>query len=252
VRRRIATDAALVVALMAQACGGDDDDAREELVVSAASSLTEPLEAYGETTDADEKFSFAGADELAAQIRRGAPVDVFASANTSLPDALFDEGLVEKPEVFISNQLVLAVPAGSDVVGLGGLEREDVDLVIGAEGVPVGDYTREVLGKLPEDASDVILGQVRSEEPDVKSIVGKLVAGAADAGFVYASDVDATNGDLVAIELPSSLEPVVTYGAAEVADAENPEGAQGFIDSLVRGEAHELLLEAEFLEPEGE
>jgi len=83
----------------------------------------------------------------------------------------------------------------------------------------------------------------------VKSIVGKLVAGAADAGFVYASDVDATNGDLVAIELPSSLEPVVTYSAAVVSDSENPEGAREFIDSLVDGEAHELLLDADFLEP---
>lgn len=248
-RRRIATGAALVVALMAQACGGDDDDAREELVVSAASSLTEPLEAYGETTDADEKYSFAGSDELAAQIRKDAPVDVFASANTSLADALFDEGLVEKPEVFISNQLVLAVPADSNIRDVGGLVSDDVDFVIGAKGVPIGDYAREVLGKLPIDTSAAILSKVRSEEPDVKSIVGKLVAGAADVGLVYASDVNATNGGLVAIELPPNLEPVVTYSAAVVSDSENPEGAREFIDSLVDGEAHELLLDADFLEP---
>ena len=234
-------------------CGGDEGEgAVDTLIVSAASSLTEPLEAYGETTDTDERFSFAGSDELAAQIRKGAPVDVFASATTSLPDALFEEGLVEEPEVFISNQLVLAVPSDSPIVGLGGLEREDVDLVIGAEGVPVGDYTRDVLDKLPAGASAAILDKVRSEEPDVKSIVGKLVAGAADAGFVYASDVSATNGELIALELPPDLEPVVAYSAAVVRDAGNPKSAQEFVDSLVDGEAHDLLLDADFLEPEGE
>jgi molybdate transport system substrate-binding protein len=252
-RRKRAPFFAVVIAvpLALAGCGGDgeENDGDGTLVVSAASSLTEPFEAYGESTEADESFSFAGSDELAAQIRKGAPVDVFASANTSLPETLSEEGLVEKPEEFISNQLVLAVAADSEITGLGGLVRLDVDLVIGAEGVPVGDYTREVLGRLPGDAAAAILEQVRSEEPDVKSIVGKLVAGAADAGFVYASDVAATNGDLVGIELPASLEPVITYGAAVVSDAENPEEAQEFVDSLVSGEAHDLLLEAGFLNP---
>ncbi len=243
------------VGLALAGCGGN------ELTVSAASSLTEAFEAYGETTEIDESFSFAGSDELAAQIRKGAPVDVFASANTSLPDALFEEGLVEKPEVFISNELVLAVPEDSalhsyelpEASPLKFLaEVSDFDLVIGARGVPVGDYTREALAKLTPGNEKAILANVRSEEPDVKSIVGKLVAGAADAGFIYASDVDATNGELVAIELPPELEPVVAYGAAVVADSEHPEAAQAFLDSLVDGKAHEMLLKAGFLEPKGE
>ena len=39
--------------------------------------------------------------------------DVFASANTKLPDALYRKGLVEKPVVFAANRLVLAVPKDS-------------------------------------------------------------------------------------------------------------------------------------------
>ena len=57
------------------------------------------------------QLSFAGSDELAAQIRAGAKPDVFAAANTKLPDELFAEGLVERPRVFAANKLVLAVPA---------------------------------------------------------------------------------------------------------------------------------------------
>ncbi|HYH61467.1 MAG TPA: molybdate ABC transporter substrate-binding protein [Solirubrobacterales bacterium] len=247
-RRLGACAAAAAIALAG--CGEDDEEeAPDELTVSAAASLTEPFEAYGETTESEERFSFAGSDELAAQIRKGAPVDVFASADTSLPDDLFQEALVEEPEIFISNQLVLAVPSDSNIASIGDLVRDDIDLVIGADGVPVGDYTREVLGGLDSGIENAILANVRSEEPDVKSIVGKLVAGAADAGFVYASDVNAAGEDLTAIELPEDLEPVVTYGVAVHSDAENPEGAQEFIDSLVDGEAHQLLLDADFLEP---
>lgn len=234
-------------------CGGDEDGSEgDALVVSAASSLTEPLEAYGDQTDADEKYSFAGSDELAAQIRKGAPVDVFASANTSLPDDLFEEGLVEEPQDFISNQLVLAVPNDSSITTFADVANPDVDLVIGAEGVPVGDYTREYLSNLLGNGAQPYLDRVRSEEPDVKSIVAKLAAGAAEAGFVYASDVNAAGRELKAVALPRRGSTIVTYGAAVVADAGNPEAAQEFVDSLVNGEAHDLLLDADFLEPEGE
>ncbi len=235
-------------------CGGDDtgDQETQELTVSAASSLTEAFEVYGEETEVEEKFSFAGSDDLAAQIRQGAPVDVFAAANTSLPEALYEEGLVEEPTTFIANELVLAVPEDTNITSIGDLTRSDRDLVIGAEGVPVGDYTREVLGGLDSGVESSILANVRSEEPDVKSIVAKLVTGAADAGFVYASDVDAAGGELVAIELPAELQPVVEYGVAIVSDSADPEAAQEFIDGLLDGAGRDALLDAGFLPPEGE
>ena len=117
--RRLALAAVLTLTIGLAGCGGDDDESDEsdeetqELTVSAASSLTEAFEVYGEETEIEERFSFAGSDDLAAQIREGAPVDVFASANTSLPDALFEEGLVDEPTTFIANELVLAVPKDS-------------------------------------------------------------------------------------------------------------------------------------------
>ena len=77
--------------------------------------------------------------------------------------------------------------------------------MIGAESVPVGVYTREVLGGCPPAQEKKILANVRSEEPDVKGVVGKLTQGAADAGFVYLTDVD--RRALKAIELPPELQP---------------------------------------------
>ena len=81
-----------------------------DLTVSAAASLKTAITDYGRFDAATVRASFAGSDELAAQIRQGVQPDVFASANTKLPDELYTEGLVEKPVVFAANELVLAVP----------------------------------------------------------------------------------------------------------------------------------------------
>jgi molybdate transport system substrate-binding protein len=235
-------------ALALAGCGGGDDT----LTVSAAASLKKALTQYGgQFEDAKARFSFAGSDELAAQIRKGAKPDVFASANTKLPDELYKEGLVEKPVTFAGNRLVLAVPASSDagIASLRDLEKAGTKLAIGSESVPVGSYTRTVLGKLPESESSAILKNVRTEEPDVAGIVGKLTQGAVDAGFVYISDVRATGGKLKAIELPESLQPTVAYGAAAVKGAKNRDAAKTFVDGLLDGDGKRALDDAGFEPP---
>ncbi len=236
--------------LMLTACGSGEESGAD-LTVSAASSLTEAFEDYDGDFAGDARFSFAGSDELAAQIRAGAPVDVFASANTTLPEDLYADGLVEKPVAFARNRLVLAIPAGSRIDALGDLSQSGIDIVVGAEGVPVGDYTRAVLAGLANPLRRSIFAAVRSEEPEVKGIVGKLVAGAADAGFVYVTDVAAAGDELRAVRLPPVLEPEVVYGIAVVADSDDRELAEEFISGLLEGHGAEDLLEAGFLRPGG-
>jgi molybdate transport system substrate-binding protein len=240
--------AALVVALALSGCGSGEDT----LTVSAAASLKDALTGYGARFDeAKARFSFAGSDELAAQIRKGARPDVFASANTKLPDELYKEGLVQKPVTFAGNRLVLAVPASSDaaIASLKDIGKAGTTLAVGSEGVPVGSYTRTVLAKLPESESSAILKNVRSEEPDVAGIVGKLTQGAVDAGFVYISDVRATGGKLKAIELPESLQPTVAYGVAIVKDARHEDAAKTFVDGLLDGAGRDALDAAGFEPP---
>jgi molybdate transport system substrate-binding protein len=238
----------LAVALALAGCGSGDDT----LTVSAAASLKKAFTQYGgKFEDADARFSFAGSDELAAQIRKGAKPDVFASANTKLPDELYEEGLVEKPVTFASNRLVLAVPASSDagIASLKDIEKPGTSLAIGSETVPVGAYTRTVLSKLPESESSAILKNVRSKEPDVAGIVGKLTQGAVDAGFVYLSDVRATDDRLKAIELPESLQPAVAYRAAVVKGAKHGDAAEAFVDGLLDGDGKQALDDAGFEPP---
>jgi molybdate transport system substrate-binding protein len=249
-RAPIAALAAIVASSVAAGCGGSDDRG-DELVVSAAASLEPAFLGYAGAAGIEAKQSFAGSDELAAQIRQGLTPDVYAAANTALPGELNREGLVGEPVVFASNRLVLAVPAGSGIGSLDDLAGGEVAIAIGEEGVPVGDYTREVLAGLPSEQRAAILDRVRSEEPDVSGVVGKLIQGAVDAGFVYVTDVVATGGTLEAIELPSKLEPEVGYGAAVVDGAADPEAAREFVDGLLDGPGAEALRGAGFGPPPG-
>ena len=169
----------LVLALAA--CGDGDEEApseRSQLTVSAAASLKTAFTRYGRRlSGARARFSFAGSDELAAQIRQGVKPDVYAAADTELPEQLFAEGLVEQPTVFAGNRLVLAVPAG-DAVGdrwpqrLGQVDR--VQRPVGRTdvgGVEEAGVDRP-LGQLAGDAANV-----RSEEPTLARIASLWPAG---------------------------------------------------------------------------
>jgi molybdate transport system substrate-binding protein len=239
----------LLVALLAAlaGCGGDDsggDGGNAPLVVSAAASLTGALTSCSKQFDgAQVRLSFAGSDELAAQIRQGVKPDVYAAANTKLPDQLASEGLLDKPVRFATNELVIAVPDDSDISSLDDLAKPGVKLVIGSETVPVGTYTRTVLDKLPADQEKKVMDNVRSNEPDVKGVVGKLTQGAADAGFVYRTDL--VDG-LKAVTLPADLQPVVEYGSGVVKGAKNPDAAKRYIDGLTDGACADALQKAGF------
>lgn len=237
---------ALFVALIS-GCGTEGGG--DEVIVSAASSLEVPFTEYGETLDTEVSQQFAGSDELAAQIRNGAKPDVYASADVRYTDQLFEEGLVEKPVEIASNRLVLAVPADSDINFVTDLTEPGLKIVVGDDSVPVGVYTAEYLAKLPPDVADGIEANVRSREPEVSSVVGKLTQGAADAGFVYETDVIAAEGELKSIPIPDEVQPDIAYAAAVVKDSENPEGGQVFIEGLVDGEGATLLREAKFISP---
>lgn len=242
----VVATALLLTSLVGCATGGPGPDGEgAALTVAAASSLTDVLRSYGELAPGRERFSFQGSDQLAAQIRTGAEPDLFASASLDYPRALAEEGLVSEPVAFASNRLVVAVPAGSSISSLDQLAGEGVDLVIGAPGVPAGDYAREAIAGLPAPVRAGIEAKVRSQESDVRAVVGKVSQGAADAGFAYASDVAAIEG-LRAIELPARLQPPIAYAIAVVSSSDQPERARDFIEGLTSKRGRRLLAQAGF------
>jgi molybdate transport system substrate-binding protein len=231
---------ALALLGMFSGCGGDE--ARSEpLAVYAAASLAEVFPEI----DANARFSFAGSDELATQIREGAPADVYAAASSKYPQELFEEGLVDEPATFATNTLVLIVPAENP----GGIESvEDVlqpgtRLVVAAEGVPVGDYTRTVLETLGLSAA---LDNVVSNEDDVKGVAGKVALGEADAGFVYATDVTPVADEVRAIALPEDAQPPIEYQVTVIADTDDRQAAGAFVERLLGAEGRQALADAGF------
>ena len=210
--------------------------------VFAAASLTEVLPKVSPGS----RYQFAGSNQLAFQIRNGAPADLFASASPVYTQDLFRDGLVEKPRLFATNSLVLAVPRSNpakirSVQDLA--KRPKLKLVVAGAKVPIGLYTREVLKRL---GLLRVLRKAVSQEPDVKGIVGKLAFGQADAGFVYATDVRAASSRLTAIPLPVRAQPTVRYEIAIVKGTSNRASALEFVADLLDEEGRRELRRAGF------
>ena len=224
-------------------CGGGDAGS-EPLDVYAAASLAEVFPEI----EPDANFSFAGSDELATQIREGAPADVYAAASSRYPQQLYEEGLVDEPATFTKNRLVLVVPKAnpSGIESVEDLLQPGTRLVVAAEGVPVGDYTRTVLETLGLEKA---LDNVVSNEDDVKGVTAKVSLGEADAGFIYATDVTPVADRVLAFELPDHSQPAIEYQVAVVADSDDKAAAEEFVEKLLGEEGRAALESAGFVVP---
>lgn len=235
---------ALVVALVAASLTLPAAAGTVRPTVYAASSLTGVFPRI----DSRARFSFAGSDSLALQIRQGAPADVFASASPKYTQYLYRRRLVEKPRVFARNRLVLIVPRSNPagIRAISDLTRPGIRLVLAAPAVPVGAYARQVLARLGLAAA---LRNVVSEEQDVKGVVGKVVLGEADAGLVYVTDVKPVAGKVRTIAVPARGQPAVSYEIAVVASSRRKAAARAFVSRVLGEVGRGHLAAAGFLLP---
>src|SRR5579862_7563720 len=192
------------------------------ITVYAAASLTDVFPAI----DAAPNYSFAGSNALAAQITLGAPADVFASANTSIPATLYAKGVIEKPVNFTRNTLVIVVPKSNPagITSIYDLTKPGVSIDIAASGVPVGSYTLQILGQM--NLTKPVLANVVSQETDVREVLSKVALGQVDAGFVYSTDAQTVPGQVSVIKVPAWAQPKVTYAMAVVTKSPNQAAAQ--------------------------
>ena len=215
---------------------------RAQITVYAAASLTNVLPRIDPTP----MYSFAGSNTLAVQIQLGAPADVFASANTTLPSRLFAEGLVSKPVVFTRNALVLVVPRANPagIKSVYDLRRPGTKFVIAGPAVPVGAYTIQILRNMRLTS---VLRNVVSRETDVREVLAKVAAGQVDAGFVYSTDAKTVPGQVTVIKVPAWAQPKVTYAMAVVTKSPNQAAAKAFINEVLSKAGQAKLLSYGFL-----
>jgi molybdate transport system substrate-binding protein len=233
-----------LAALCASAVAASADArAHAQLTVYAAASLTDVFPRI----DSSQKYSFGGSNTLAAQITQGAPADVFASANMTLPTQLYAKGLCSKPVVFTRNTLVIVVPRSNpaDIHGVYDLTKSGVKLDVAGPGVPVGSYTLQILKNM--NLSAAVQANVVSQETDVREVLSKVALGEADAGFVYSTDARTAPGRVTVIKVPAWAQPKVQYGICVVAAGSNKLGAQAFVDRVLSKAGQAKLLAAGFL-----
>ena len=212
--------------------------------VFAAASLAEVFPKI----DRGARFSFAGSNTLALQIRQGAPADVFASAAPDFTRELYREGLVEKPRFLAFNRLALIVPRSNPagIRSVYDLNRDGIKLVVAGSRVPVGSYTRTVLRNLGLSSA---LKNVVSQESDVKDVLGKVVLGETDAGFVYVTDARVATAQLRTIAIPVFAQPKVRYEIAVVTDSSNRTAARAFVARVTATRGRALMSQAGFRFP---
>ena len=216
--------------------------ADDQPIVFAAASLTGVLPRIAP----EAQFSFAGSNQLAQQIKQGAPVDVFLSASPKYTQDLYRAGLARKPVPFATNTLVVIVPKSNSasIQAIGDLARRPkLRLVVAGPQVPVGLYTRRVLKRLGMLS---VLRRAVSLEPDVKGIVAKVALGEADAGFVYATDARAVATKVITIPIPARAQPRVLYEVAVLTHTSRPDAALAFVVTLLSPDGHRELRAAGF------
>jgi molybdate transport system substrate-binding protein len=216
--------------------------AKATATVFAAASLTDAFPKIAPGA----RFSFAGSNTLAAQIKQGAPTDVFASANMTLPQQLYDAKLCSKPVVFTRNTLVVIVPSSNPakIHSVYDLRRKGIKLVVAAPGVPVGSYTVQILKNMNLSG---VLANVVSRENDVREVLAKVALGEADAGFVYSTDAKTVPKKVRALKLPAWAQPKVQYGICVVSASHNQPAASAFVKKVMGKSGQRILVRYGFL-----
>jgi molybdate transport system substrate-binding protein len=227
-----------------------------DIIVSAASSLTNAFNDIGrefEKANPGHKvlFNFAGSGALLQQIARGAPVDVFASADQDTMDKALAQNLIVRSSRvdFTRNTLVVVVPADAGLVitNLQGLSAESVKRIAisNPETVPVGKYAKAALeaADLWEGLKDRMINT-----QNVRQSLDYVARGEVDAGFVYATDAAAMPGRVKAL-FPVATQTPITYPIAAVKGNGKENLAVKFIEFVKSGVAQGILARYGFLKP---
>jgi molybdate transport system substrate-binding protein len=227
-----------------------------EVTVSAAASLTDAFKAIAQKFEASTpntkvSLNFGASGALLQQIAKGAPVDVFASADQETMDSAEKQALLKAGERkdFVSNTLVLVVPKDSTrpMAKLDDVAQPAVKKVaVGAPAsVPVGRYTKRALesAKLWTAVEPKMINT-----QNVRQSLDYVARGEVDAGFVYATDA-ALMKDKVKLAFSVPLDVRITYPIALMAASTNPTEAKQFMEFVMSPTGQAILAKFGFSKP---
>lgn len=227
-----------------------------ELTVSAAASLTNAFREIAPLFESAHpghrlQLNFAPSGALLQQIARGAPVDVFASADQETMDQAQAQGIVKAAQRrnVVSNTLVVVVPAGAARVpaALKDLAQPAFQRIALGQpaSVPMGRYAKAALerdGLWPAIEPKVIGAQSPRQALDY------VARGEVDAGFAYTTDAALMPGK-VRVALAVKTATPILYPAAPLAASPNAALAQQFVDFLLTPSAQAVFARHGFGRP---
>ncbi|MGJ3252312.1 MAG: molybdate ABC transporter substrate-binding protein [Elainellaceae cyanobacterium] len=209
-----------------------------ELTVSVAASVQDAMRdmqtAYqAEFPNVAITYNFGPSGSLAQQIAQGAPTDIFLSASKKWMDDLEEQGqILGSRQDLLLNALVVIVPQDkTDIADVSDFATDKVSKMAIAEpdSVPAGRYAKEALTSLnlfDTLQSKLVFGK------DVRQVLSYVETGNVDAGLVYATDAKISDQVRVVTTVPADTHSPIIYPVGVVADSENAEAAQAFIDFL--------------------
>ena len=247
---------------------GSNQPLTQTLTVFAAASLTNAFTEMEEGFErinpgVDLVLNLAGSQQLASQLRLGAPADVFASANPDQMQLVIDAGRIAADgyNIFARNQLIIIVPKDNPaaIVTLNDLSRPGIKLVLAAKEVPAGKYTIQLLDTASRkefygDAfAQSVLDHTVSFEQNVRAVRTKVALGEADAGIVYVSDVYKGEGStakdlsLDTVDIPATLNLIAHYPIAPLLNSPNQALAYTFIRYVLSEKGQQILTRHGFI-----
>ncbi len=245
---RLSIALAAVLLAAAAGCSGSSDPA-QRVTVFAASSLRAAFEELAGEFEAGEPgtdvvLNLAGSRDLVAQLSDGAAADVLATADIATMAAALAEGVVAgEPREFATNRLAVAVPVDNPagVTGVGDLSAPGLRLVVCAPQVPCGAAAGQLRTNLG------MIWRPVSEENSVAGVMGKVLAGEADAGIVYTTDLAAAAGLAAGVEVPDAVNVTTTYPIAAVRPGSD--AAERFIAFVTGQQGRSILARGGFGAP---
>jgi len=250
----------LVMLACSAACGGGG----QSITVFAAASLAEAFDEMAQefeliTPGVSVKLNLAGSQRLRSQLELGAKADVFASANQVQMDLAVGADLVadsidKAPAAFATSSLAI-ITSGGAVETLKDLAEPGVSVVLAHPSVPAGAYARQLLGNLSADASRFsgnfglrVLGNVVSEETNVRNVEQKVVLGEVDAGIVYwpgaekaAASAALGRGNIKLVPVPPEYNVHAIFPIAVLQEAERPDVAASFVAFVLGPQGQEIM-----------
>ena len=219
-----------------------------KLVIAAAANVQFAMQELADTfyidTDIKAEIIYGSSGKLFAQIIKGAPYDLFISANMKYPNQLYKAGFLDqKPSIYAFGKLVLWTQLKGIEPSIELLKSDDIKHIAMANPkiAPYGVATEQLLkryGIFETIKNKLVYGESISQTNQF------IFSGSAEIGFTAMSSVMsskiATKGKWVALDT-STYSPIAQGVALIKKESKNSAQAQEFYRFLFTHKAQNIL-----------